>query len=142
LAALSALQNGKMTDELRDFCQLHSMDISSVERQLKFVANGLCHQLSLDTSSPLSLSDLFLSSKVQNELHYIIDVALALPVTSASAERAFSRLRLIKNHLRTTMSSKQLQSMVRISANRHIATKLHVNNFLHIFKKSERRILF
>jgi len=77
--------------------------------------------------SVLELHELLKVSKFQPELHYILDVALTLPVTSSSAERAvtsssaeraFSRLQIVKSHLRTTMSADRLQRLLRITANK------------------------
>ena len=41
LGALLAIQNGKMTAELRQFCVLHQQDPETVERQLDFTFTGL-----------------------------------------------------------------------------------------------------
>ena len=48
----------------------------------------------------------------------MLDDAFALPVTPCPAERAFSRLRLTESHLRTIMSARRLQSLLRISSNK------------------------
>jgi hypothetical protein len=135
LLAVAALQTGKMTEALGEFCTLHGKDPEEVARQLEFVIIGL-------EGKTGTLQDLFTASKVQRDLHYMLDVALALPVTTASAERAFSRLRLIKSHLRTTMSEYRLQSLVRISSNRSTASQICLTRVLNDFTLTERRILF
>lgn len=138
LGTLAALQSGQMTTTLAEFCSLHHRDPEIVGRQLQFT------HLALKTNKPdyrCSLPDLFRFSSVQPELHYIVDVALTLPVTSASAERAFSRLRLVKNHLRTTMSSGRLQSLLRISANSSTSFSISLDSMVELFAKSERKIL-
>ena len=139
LAALASLQNGKMTPSLAEFCTLHDRDPETIERQLNFTA------LALREQSPdfnLSLQQLFTVSTVQPELHYIVDVDLTLPVTSSNAERAFSKLRLIKNHLRTTMTSERLQSLVRVSSNKSHAMAVPLKKMLDEFTKSEHKICF
>ena len=45
----------------------------------------------------------------------LIKIALTLPLTSCSAERAFSKLKIIKFQLRSTMSQKRLQSLMFLS---------------------------
>jgi hypothetical protein len=138
LGTLAALQSGQMTTTLAEFCSLRHRDPEIVGRQLQFT------HLALKTNKPdyrCSLPDLFRFSSVQPELHYIVDVALTLPVTSASAERAFSRLRLVKNHLRTTMSSGRLQSLLRISANSSTSFSISLDSMVELFAKSERKIL-
>ena len=137
--ALAALQRGQMTSALKDFCELNHRDPGTVERQLLFTFPALNDATS--TNQP-SLHELFRFSSLQPELHYIIDVALTLPVTSSCAERAFSRLRLVKSHLRTTMSGSRLQSLLRISANKSAAAKVQLDSLVEQFAKVERRIIF
>jgi hypothetical protein len=72
------------------------------------------------------LQDLFCESALQPELHYMVDVALTLPVTSSHAERAFSKLCLINSHLSTTMFAERLLQLLRISANKTSSTLLVV----------------
>jgi hypothetical protein len=138
LGTLAALQSGQVTTTLVEFCSLHHRDPEIVGRQLQFT------HLALKTNKPdyrCSLPDLFRFSSVQPELHYIVDVALTLPVTSASAERVFSRLRLVKNHLRTTMSSGRLQSLLRIAANSSTSFSISLDSMVELIAKSERKIL-
>ncbi len=47
-------------------------------------------------------------------------IALTLPVTVAQAERSFSKLKLIKSYLRSTMSQQRLNGLAIISINHSI----------------------
>ncbi len=42
-------------------------------------------------------------------------IALTLPLTSTSAERVFSKLKLVKSRLRTTMRQERLESLMLMS---------------------------
>jgi Trp operon repressor len=139
LGTLAALQEGHMTTTLREFCSLHHRDPETVERQLQFTSMAL--KANKPDNYRFNLNDLFRFTSIQPELHYIVDVALTLPVTSASAERAFSRLRLVKNHLRTTMLSERLQSLLRISANSITSNGIALDRMIEQFAKSERKII-
>lgn len=141
LGALAALQQGQMTIALKEFCELHRRDPDTVERQLTFTFTALKKANQQEANQP-DLHQLFRYSSLQPELHYITDVALTLPVTSSCAERAFSRLRLVKSHLRTTMSGSRLQSLLRISANKSTASKIQLDYMVGQFAKVERRIVF
>lgn len=48
-------------------------------------------------------------------LYVIIKICVTLPVSSCSAERTFSKLKLIKTRLRTTMSEDRLGNLMKIS---------------------------
>lgn len=140
LPALSSLQTGNMTTALAEFCKLHKQDVATVERQLQFTYASL--RATKSAGYCIQLQDLFLATAVQHELHYMTDVAITLPVTSSNAERAFSKLRLVKSHLRTTMSAKRLQSLLRISANKSAASAVSLDNMLCEFVKTKRKINF
>jgi len=49
-----------------------------------------------------------------------LSIALTLPVSSASPERAFSKMKLIKTRLRSTMGEERLESLMLISCEKDI----------------------
>uniref|UniRef100_A0A8C5BKB5 HAT C-terminal dimerisation domain-containing protein n=1 Tax=Gadus morhua TaxID=8049 RepID=A0A8C5BKB5_GADMO len=60
------------------------------------------------------------------ELFRLCKIAVVLPVSSASCERSFSTLRIIKSYLRSTMTEKRLSSLAVLS----IESKLIIYTFL------------
>jgi len=54
------------------------------------------------------------------ELHRLLIISLVLPVSSASSERTFSLMRLIKSHVRTTMCDSRLHCKLPLIRPRHI----------------------
>ena len=69
-----------------------------------------------------------------SQLKELIEIALSQPLTSCSAERAFSELKLIKTRLTSTMEQKRLQSLMLMSVESDILanldTKLLVKKFV------------
>ncbi len=53
-------------------------------------------------------------------LFILLKIALTLPATSATTERFFSKLSLIENHLRTTMSEDRLENLMVIAIENYI----------------------
>jgi len=53
-------------------------------------------------------------------LYIALKIAVTLPVTSASTERSFSKLKLIKNRLRSTMGQDRLEDLMIIACERDI----------------------
>ena len=51
-------------------------------------------------------------------------ILLTIPVTVASAERSFSKLKLIKSYLRSTMSQEKLNGLAMMSIEKYLADKL------------------
>jgi hypothetical protein len=70
-------------------------------------------------------------------------ILLTIPVTVASAERSFSKLKLIKTYLRTTMSQERLSDLVMISIENEYLNKLNYDDLIEEFaSKNARRSNF
>jgi hypothetical protein len=70
-------------------------------------------------------------------------ILLTMPVTVAYAERSFSKLKLIKSYLRSTMSQERLSGLAMISIEKDIVEKLDYSSLISTFaSKNARRILF
>lgn len=64
---------------------------------------------------------------------------LTLPVTVASAERSFSKLKLIKNYLRSTMSEQRLSGLAILSIENARAKQLDLNHIVDTFAELKAR---
>ena len=84
----------------------------------------------------------------QNSLHHLytylfrmIVIVETLPMTVASCERAHSKVKLINNYLRITMSSERLEDLVEISCERDISDSITLDRMVEAFKLAgERRL--
>lgn len=54
-------------------------------------------------------------------LYSIIKLCLTLPTSSCSVERSFSKLKIIKSRLRSTMDQKRLQNLMVISCEHDVS---------------------
>ncbi|XP_020240895.1 zinc finger MYM-type protein 1-like [Asparagus officinalis] len=66
-------------------------------------------------------------------------VLLTIPVTVASAERSFSKLKLIKSYLRSTMSQERLNGLAMISIEKNLLEKLDWNILIDNFAAQNAR---
>lgn len=66
-------------------------------------------------------------------------VLLTTPVTVASAERSFSKLKLIKTYLRSTMSQDRLNSLAIMSIENEEARKIDFKDILKTFARAKSR---
>jgi phage terminase small subunit len=70
-------------------------------------------------------------------------ILLTIPVTVASAERSFSKLKLIKSYLRSTMSQERLNGLAMLSIEKNIVEKLDYVSLINTFAtKNARRAMF
>ncbi|KAK6297931.1 hypothetical protein J4Q44_G00309860 [Coregonus suidteri] len=65
-------------------------------------------------------------------------VLLTLPVTVASGERTFSKLKLIKNDLRSTMSQERLNGLATISIDHELSYEINLQQAVHAFAASSQ----
>lgn len=73
----------------------------------------------------------------------ICRLALTAPVSVATNERTFSKLKLIKNHLRSTMSDDRLDSLMILSIERDVVDEVDINKLgTQWFNLKHRRLSF
>ena len=60
-------------------------------------------------------------------------ILLTVPMTVASAERSFSKLKLLKNYLRSTMSQERLNDLAMCTIERAIFDTIDLNTVLDDF---------
>ena len=66
-------------------------------------------------------------------LTYVYKILVTLPVTSCSAERAMSRIRIIKNRLRSTMLDDWLSALMCLASERDVMQQLSVDDIINKF---------
>lgn len=74
-----------------------------------------------------------------SEIITACNIFLTIPISVASAERSFSKLKLIKNYLRNTMSQERLSSLAIISIENDVARTLNIENIVTTFAESKAR---
>ena len=72
-------------------------------------------------------------------LSTLYHIFLTLPISSAGAERSFSRLKLIKSYLRSTMTEERLSGLALLSIERRFATELDYDKVMDYFSKMKPR---
>ena len=96
----------------------------------------------------LAVSDmiyLILSSRMASAMPQFLTLCIlfvTMPVTVATAERSFSKLKLIKNYLRSKMSQDRLVGLSMISIEHDVAKSLDVTDLVFDFanKKARKRV--
>lgn len=68
-----------------------------------------------------------------SELVKAVRIGITLPVNTAGCERSFSKLKIIKNHLRTTMADSRIKSLAVISVHRRRALSIDLDEVVDRF---------
>lgn len=69
----------------------------------------------------------------------VLQIILTSPVTTATAERSFSKLKIIKNYLRSTISQERFTSLSILSIEHDIAKSMDYNNVILEFAAKRAR---
>src|SRR6218665_1461463 len=88
-------------------------------------------QVTAQLASPSILDVLANASKRFVNIRHLLRIAATLPLTSCSAERCFSAMKILKTRLRSTMSDERLSglAMVYIHKDTDISIESVINNF-------------
>ena len=78
-------------------------------------------------------------SSVFPNLKQLLKIYTVMPVSSASAERSFSRLKIIKNYARSTMEESRLSDLSLLSIERSTSEKLDFDNVIQTFANIKNR---
>ena len=73
------------------------------------------------------------SKRLDEVFPNVLRIILTAPITVASAERSFSKLKLIKTFLRSTMSEDRLESLALIWIEQNIAATLEYGTLIDSF---------
>lgn len=66
-------------------------------------------------------------------------IFLTLPVTVASAERSFSKLKLIKNYLRNSVSQERLSHIAVLNIEKKKTQELNIEKIINDFSHNKAR---
>ncbi|KAF0701148.1 zinc finger MYM-type protein 1-like [Aphis craccivora] len=104
----------------------------------------LCEIIEEDTS-PLKVLEKIFSYSVDDiycNVSIVLRILLTMPVTTASAERSFSKLKLIKNYLRSTLSQEKVTNLTIISIEKEIADQLKYDIIDQFADIKSRKVIF
>lgn len=111
--------------------------------------NELYHELQIFKSlveiNTTALQSLSILKKLNGSFPNItiaLRIMLTVPITSASAERSFSKLKLMKNYLRSTMSQTRLTGFSTISIEKEIAETINYDTIINEFASEKARKKF
>jgi len=132
-------------DELMKNCK--DLHIFLMDGELNDIdGNELYHELQIFKSlvkiNTTALQSHSMLKKLNNSFSNItvtLRIMLTIPITSASSERLFSKLKLIKNYLRSTMSQTRLTGLSTISIEKNIAETIKYENLINDFASEKSR---
>jgi hypothetical protein len=134
---------------LHNLAKMYSEDVESSDLVDEYISFKKVYNTIFDRSSSnremLCMKDV-LSFMIANDMNNsypnlvtLYRIFLTLPVSSAVAERSFSRLKLIKNYLRSTMEEARLSHLAMISIEREFAERIDLDIVIDRFASMKAR---
>jgi len=99
------------------------------------------HNNTSSVSSAAEIFKMFYVSKLSGvfpNLYILLKIAITLPVTSVTTERSFSKLKLVKTKLRTTMSEDLLESLMTITCEPDV--NIDTDNIIDNFSRKSKSL--
>ena len=109
-------------------CDISGVDLANEIKTLPDLPSG--NMTSLELLSFLCEKNL---EEIYPNLWIALRVAVTLPVTVASAERSFSKLKLIKSYLRSSMSQERLSGLAIMSINHDVGKQISYDDIIDDF---------
>ncbi|CAJ0947396.1 unnamed protein product, partial [Ranitomeya imitator] len=140
-------QDPDVADRVIELARFYSDDVSTEPKEVfgEFLTfRNMYSELSIEKK--VDTTDKILPFLIANDMHHafpnlstLYGIYLTIPVSSAKAERSFSRLKLIKTHLRASMNEARLSNLTLLSIERDIELDKDkvVGRFAHL---RERRM--
>lgn len=115
-----------------------SRDINGIDlyNEIKIFCNII------DSSYNTPLQCLQLLTKIRDSfpnLTVTLRILLTMPVTTATAERSFSKLKIIKNYMRTTMTQERLSNLALLSIESDLCEQLDYSDLINSFSEIKAR---
>ncbi|XP_022529426.2 zinc finger MYM-type protein 1 isoform X1 [Astyanax mexicanus] len=129
-------------DTLFSFAKMYESNIEDLGHELHQFRRILERKIQTGTPRPFSVVELasFMEpyKEVFFELYKLCKVAVSIPVTTASCERSFSTLKLVKTYLRSTMTDERLSNLGVLSIESRRAKTLNLEEFVDLFARNHK----
>lgn len=74
-------------------------------------------------------------------LYKLLQVAISIPISSATCERSFSSMRRIKNWIRTSMLQDRFSNLAVLNIERDIVNSLNNEDILNVYCTKDRKFV-
>lgn len=145
---LSSMSEVDLKRNAKDLCLVYSDDLDLVNfinevKYLKFqITPFMPENKCMQELGPLLILNILYANGLETPVPNVVTalrIFLTLPVTVASNERAFSKLKLIKNYLRSSVGQERLTNLSIISIENAIAKNINFDDVIAKFSNVKCR---
>ncbi|XP_062186706.1 uncharacterized protein LOC133890315 [Phragmites australis] len=132
---LKSLNGTELKDRCTKFAETFSLAGSSDVELNDLISELSVMQLTL-SNRPMSAMEIFefvRDADCYPNISVAYRILFTVPVTVASAERSFSKLKLLKNHLRSTMSQERLNGLATLCIEKKLLDEIDIDTIINDF---------
>lgn len=130
---------------IQNISKLYYVDADELDIEVEYPSFCLLYHQVYNEIEPLKLNEVlkFMISRDMvssyPNLYTLYKIFYTFPVSSATAERSFSRVKLLKSHLRSTMTEDRLSNLTILSIESSIAHAINFNKVISTFASMKKR---
>lgn len=141
---LNTLPDEEIRRKARELVQMYPSDLSdALEQQIvsfkELLSKEIVQKTTIKQIASLLIEENICLSSCLPDLTTALQLYLTLPVTVAKAERSFSKLKLIKSYLRSTMSQTRLSDLAVLSIENEETRKIDLYKVVDQFLLLKKR---
>ncbi|XP_025194326.1 uncharacterized protein LOC112593952 [Melanaphis sacchari] len=123
------------------FKDLLKIDLASLKAEMMVAKNCLEKYEGSETRNQISSFQKCITVETFPNLYKLLNLALSIPISSASCERSFSTMRRISTYIRSTMNNDRFSSLAIINIERDVSNNINAEDILEIYSKENRRLM-
>jgi hypothetical protein len=134
--ALKSLYGSHIKDRCTKLTHTLSLESSACDVELNYLISelGVLQYALLNKSmTGLETFEYVRAADCYPNIYIAYKILFTLPVTVASAERSFSKLKFLKNHLRSTMSQERLNGFATICIEKKLLDEIDIDTIINDF---------
>ncbi|XP_060846379.1 uncharacterized protein LOC132926049 [Rhopalosiphum padi] len=130
---------------IQQYKDLLKVDLNSLQAEMMVAKNCIQNYNNKPEPGPEQKNQINLFKKnitisTFPNVYKLLNLALTLPISSASCERSFSTMRRINTYIRSTMTLDRFSSLAILNIERDISNNIDSNDILNIYSKTNRRL--
>ena len=127
--------SGRISKQLQKLAGTYGMDVSTLMTEYSLFKKHRrdCLEKCKTILDVLQITHKTGLHRVYGELHTLYHLFVTLPVTTASCERSFSKLTIVKSSLRSTMAQGRLENLMILFIENDITSELHYETIIDSF---------
>jgi hypothetical protein len=136
--------DSRTEQHIENLCEKYRKDLTSeaLRGELEYLVRVRPSVQTLNTTNPLALLNAIFAKRLETvfpQLCVALRIFVSIPVSVASCERTFSKLALVKDSIRSTMTDERLNDLLLLNIERQILERIDRDAIIDFFAEQKAR---